>query len=257
MTNDEHTVVFGDDGSAASDLAWLWLNSHRWPGWRLDVLHARVPAFGAQVPPDRVSPHPSDAPPPRPLFDESEFSRVDHLVAEDDPRTALASCKDAAVMVLGPHGHAIPVLPHLGSTTEWLLLSPPAPLAVIRSGRPTRRALVCVDGSAGAEAASRAFAALPWIGQVEVTLLGVDDGRADLGALEKARARFEPRAGTVQVRSDAGKPTRVILTEIHQGDYDLAVLGTRGHTGLAQLLLGSTASAIVRAAPCSAFVAAP
>ena len=33
-------MVFGDDGSPGADSAWLWINSHDWPGWTIEVLIA-------------------------------------------------------------------------------------------------------------------------------------------------------------------------------------------------------------------------
>ena len=32
------TLTFGDDRSPAADVCWLWINSHTWPGWRLEDL---------------------------------------------------------------------------------------------------------------------------------------------------------------------------------------------------------------------------
>ncbi len=33
-------LVFGDDQSQAADVAWLWINSHAWPGWQIEALTA-------------------------------------------------------------------------------------------------------------------------------------------------------------------------------------------------------------------------
>lgn len=33
-------MLFGDDGSTSADAAWLWVNSHDWPDWTIDVLRA-------------------------------------------------------------------------------------------------------------------------------------------------------------------------------------------------------------------------
>ena len=52
-----------------------------------------------------------------------------------------------------------------------------------------------------------------------------------------------------------GAPTAAIAGEIDRRRPDLAVLGTRGLTGMRRFHLGSTASAIARSATCSVLVA--
>lgn len=49
---------------------------------------------------------------------------------------------------------------------------------------------------------------------------------------------------------ETGTPLQVILDYAKANEIDLIVLGTHGRTGLAHLLLGSTAEHIVRNAPC-------
>lgn len=47
-----------------------------------------------------------------------------------------------------------------------------------------------------------------------------------------------------------GPPASAIVELASDDRYDLIVMGTHGHTGLAHLMLGSTAERVVRAAPC-------
>lgn len=54
-----------------------------------------------------------------------------------------------------------------------------------------------------------------------------------------------------------GDPRRVILSEAAERHSDLLALGTHGRTGVAQILIGSVAEAVVRAAPCDVLVARP
>ncbi|MGE5764681.1 MAG: universal stress protein, partial [Mycobacterium leprae] len=172
---------------------------------------------------------------------------VRHLTVEVDPRIALDSCTHADVMVVGARGRGMLKAFGVGSTTDWLLHRPLTPLVVVRSARPIHRALVCVDGSVHADAAVRAFATMPWLPQVDIVVLGVDDGRAEpASACETAEALLGTRAGQVTTVLTAGGATSAILDAVAREDSDLVVLGTRGLTGLRRLRVGSTASAVAR-----------
>jgi nucleotide-binding universal stress UspA family protein len=251
-------IVFGDDGSAAADVAWLWLNSHSWPGWVVTVVHAELPDL-TRLPIDAglTSLHEWQPRRPRQNFAEACFAEVRHLTALADPRIVLWSCQDAGLVVVGPHGPGLLKAVHLGSTAEWLLVRPPAPLLIVKSARPVRSVLACMDGSPSAWRAVRALAALPWLSTVSVTVLGAEDGRAEvLAAVPAAAAELRVVAGEVQERIAGGPATTAIHDVLDRMDVDLVVLGTRGHTGLKHLLLGSTASHVARAAQCSVLVAA-
>ena len=178
MNTPARQLVFGDDGSAAADVVWLWINNHRWPGWRISVVTAAKPPLGAPVGTERSTAHPWEPPTPRRLLCTSDDVEVEHLMAEADPRLVLDSFTDAGLMAIGPRGAGLLKQLGLGSTAEWLISAhrPLAPLAVIRSARPTRSVLLCVDGSLHARRATRTLARMPWITDTHVTVLGVADG---------------------------------------------------------------------------------
>ncbi len=266
MTPQAQHLVFGDDGSASADVVWLWINNHPWPGWRVSVVTAQQPPLGPPVGAERSRPHPWDPPAARRLLAGADVTEVEHLVAEADPRIVLDSFDDADLMAIGPRGTGVLKHLHIGSTAEWLVSAhrPLAPLAVIRSARPTKRLLVCVDGSIHAQRAVEALVALPWIGDTRATVLGVVDHHGDIEAgMEEAAKLLEshgvrpvtkllrpaiPDTATFDVRS-------TILDTIGEESPDLVVMGTRGVGGLRRAILGSTASAILRHARCSVFIA--
>ena len=249
----DRRLVFGDDLTSGSDLAWLWVSSQRWPGWHLVVVEADPPPLGSTVPPEQSSVHPSAGPPSRSVFAEAAFTSVEFCEATADPRVVLSDDLGADLLVVGPASGGLGPW-HIGSTTEWLLNDPPAPLVVARTGRSVRRVLVAADGSPHALAAATALTDLPWVDQTEATVLTVDDGAVSPDASVELVDRLEAAGARVHAERAKGDAHRAVLAEATTG-YDLVVLGTRGSSGLERLRLGSTASAVVRHAPCSVLVA--
>ncbi|GAA1448720.1 hypothetical protein GCM10009641_77310 [Mycobacterium cookii] len=257
-------LVFGDDGSAAADVVWLWINNHHWPGWRISVVTAALPGIGAPVGSERSTLHPWDPAHPRRLF--TDDAEVEHLYAETDPRLAIDSCSDAALVAVGPRGHGVWKKLHMGSTTDWLVGShrPLAPVVIVRSARATQKVLLCTDGSDHAAAGLQALFDLPWVDGCRVGVLGVDDVNnrtqdAVVDAVEQLRAHgvshvthdvvsAVPHTATFDVRS-------TILASIAEQSPDLVVVGARGTGGLRGLLVGSVAAAVVNHTACSVLVA--
>lgn len=257
-------LVVGDDGSAAADVIWLWVNNHRWPGWRISVVSAKVPQVGPPVGAARTTLHPWEPPHPRQLFTADDVE-VEHLFAEMDPRLALDSCADAALVAVGPRGRGPLKHLHIGSTTEWLLGArrPLAPLVVVRSAKVTKDVLFCADGSAHARSALEALMSLPWLTTCRVSVLGVNDGRnMTEAAVEQAVAVLrEHGAGHVEHDVIEALPITaefdvrsVILGALSERSPDLVALGARGTGGIRGLLVGSVAAAVVQHASCSVLV---
>lgn len=64
------------------------------------------------------------------------------------------------------------------------------------------------------------------------------------------KARAVDRGISVHTRIATGIPSEEVLSASIEEAQDLIVVGTRGKTGLAHVLLGSTAERIIRGAPC-------
>lgn len=131
------------------------------------------------------------------------------------------------------------------------------------------RILLATDLSRWAEEAERhaACMAIAWGADLTVlTVLEFPPGmnpeypvnRVYLGELMKqaikglvgVKDRMARRGVVVQTRITSGIPSQEVLAAAEAGQVDLVVVGTRGRTGLEQVLLGSTAERIIRAAPC-------
>lgn len=247
-------LVFGDDGSTPADAAWRWIANHPWPGWQVDVLTADTEdtpiEWGA---PPRSSEW-------EPTWDRTEqiegAEQVRFVKVATDPRAMMAEEEDADLMVLGLRTHSFLQGFVTGSTTEWLLHHPPAPMVVARTPDKVQNVVACVDGSEHAHMALQAFASLPLAPGVNVTLLSVADGRTDADEAVTTGARILEAGGAdVATVVRHGTPTPTILDYLDERLPELVVLGTRGLTGWARLRLGSTASAVVRGAPCASLIA--
>jgi nucleotide-binding universal stress UspA family protein len=252
-------MVFGDDGSPGADSAWLWINSHDWPGWTIEVLVALEGRGGAHV-----------RPAARSLLRPQVAGGLTEEVVHADPRHALhtrAAIRD--LVVVGTRGRGLLKALHLGSTAEWLLHEPAAPTVFVRGGHRTQRVLLAHDGSADAQAAEDALLAMPWIGDAEVLVVSVADHQTQADpVIAAALTRLAGSAATVRAQVLAPtdlqvfyRPRDLILDMLEEWKADLVAMGSRGvsawesanEIGLRRA--GSTASAIARHAPCSLLLA--
>lgn len=254
MPDNSPLLVLGDDGQEPSRRAWKWILAHSWPGWQVEVLTAHTdeePIEWGQPP------RQEEWTPPWPRTEDVPGAASTRFVRVcTDPRAMLAEREGVDLMVLGLRTHSYLQAMVTGSTTEWMMHHPPSPLVVATCSDPVEKVTVCVDGSAHSRFAYETFADLPFAPDTEVTVLAVDDGRADArGGAEEAAAYLDGRVAGLHVVLESGKPTQTILAHLDRARPQLVVLGTRGLTGWKRLRLGSTASAVVRAAHCSSLVA--
>jgi nucleotide-binding universal stress UspA family protein len=251
-------LVFGDDQSQAADVAWLWINSHDWPGWQIEVL--TVTPLGQAQDSEVRAWEPQH---PREMFRAGTQTPVHHEQITGDPMRSLGGLRDRDLLVVGPKGRGFRKTLHLGSVSESLLNEPTMPLVIARRGVPTRRALICADGSADCSAAVEALRAMPWLAQVAVLVVSVPQSEFDApSAAERAADILRPDARSVQVKIPTPDPlqivvnTRALLLEAaERWQADLVVLGTRGLSGFAAVRAGSIATSLATNATCSVLMA--
>ncbi len=187
----------------------------------------------------------------------------------------------ADLVVVGHRGHGQLETMLLGSVSAEIVDHAPCPVLVARSSE-LRSLLLAVDGSAAAEHAehvlvgwpvfrglptrvvSVAEVGMPWstgmspgiYDQVlESYATAVDEARQQCRGFAEATAARLVDAGypaVAEVRE--GSPAEEIVATAHTHRTELIVMGTRGHTGLARLLLGSVARNVLIHAPCSVLV---
>lgn len=139
---------------------------------------------------------------------------------------------------------------------------------------PGPRIVVGVDGSTGSRAALRWAAAhaalvdgllvvvhayLPQVNYLAgyAPLPALDPGTEQRLQVEDLAALLTDELGedpgvAVHAEVTPGPAARLLLAEA--AEADLLVVGARGHTGLAGLLLGSTAQSVARSSPCPVVV---
>jgi nucleotide-binding universal stress UspA family protein len=176
-------------------------------------------------------------------FAEAHLEAVDLLTIDVDPRVALL--RPADLLVIGPRGRGVLKAIHVGSTAEWLMAHPPSPMVIVRHGRPTRSVVVCHDGSANACAATRALCLTPWAHGLNVTVVAVKDGHADVErGIESATRALDRVGARVRNRVLHGEPTDELLSYLGEHQPDLVVLGGSTLTGAQRLALTSPANVV-------------
>lgn len=192
-----------------------------------------------------------------------------------------AGAMEADLVVVGSRGHGTIATMILGSTASEVVDHAPCPVLVARSGTLGTVALAD-DGSESARAAESVVAAWPLFADREISVVGVAETGVPVAAgftpglydqvlesytrsVDDARQAVAETSQAVANRlSDLGRmATTVVLdgdpaTEIVRHATErrtgTIVMGTRGRTGLARLLLGSVARKVLVHAPCSVLI---
>ena len=74
--------------------------------------------------------------------------------------------------------------------------------------------------------------------------------KAGAKQLVELKARASARGISVHTRVATGIPCEEVLAAVKAEDSDLVIVGTKGKSGLAHVLLGSTAERVIRTSPC-------
>ncbi len=211
-------------------------------------------------------------------------------VHEGEPAEQIVRlASDVDLVVMGGHGRSEVKRGSssmLGTTVERVLRASPAPVLVTRGElrEPPRRLLAAVDGS---ELSLRALSWAEFLrgrfgGSLEVVYVdnpaislygefgqlsgvGPDLGQGDPAQPggwvherenwlrdQVHRAGIDPE--TVMIKVIIGSSGAEIVAEQARSDADLIVMGSHGRGALGRVLLGSVASAVLRAASCSVLI---
>jgi nucleotide-binding universal stress UspA family protein len=197
------------------------------------------------------------------------------VVVEEAERIA------ADLVVIGSRGHGAIVSLLLGSVSAEVVDQTHCPVLVAR-GSTAARVLFATDGSDSASQAEGIVAAWPVFLAAEIRVLSVaevirpwstglaptmyqqamQDVHADLEAVRSthdviardAAARLVKAGRRVDANVRVGDPAAEIIDEAIDWRADVVVLGSRGHTGLTRLVLGSVARNVLQGSRSSVLI---
>jgi nucleotide-binding universal stress UspA family protein len=285
-------VLFATDGSPSSSRAQDLVASIGWPSpTDIEVLHVdQLQIEDLELPADTLSPlHEKIRAqirvqlaaakralegPGRDVEVRMVLGRPASAIADEARRLA------ADVIVLGSRGHSAFASALLGSVAAEVVDHAPCPVLVARTAALTGTVLAH-DGSDGARQAEQLVATWPFLRALPVRVVSVwniDPGYAALDPvggvidpdvyqqivddLKKERqtitAEAVKRLAAMGIRASAevrdGGPVQQLIAAAREARADLIVVGSRGRTGLARLVLGSVARGVLFHAPCSVLI---
>jgi nucleotide-binding universal stress UspA family protein len=210
--------------------------------------------------------------------------KVERVIAHDRAANAIveeAHDWKASLVVLGSRGHSPLSTAVLGSTSAEVVDHAPCPVLVAREGTIGEIGLA-FDGSAGATLAAGVLTEWPIFRHLPVTVVAVTNSgimwhssvagslfdpasvvtahdvelalkaAADLAESVALRLRQDGLTATSEVRE--GDPAAEIVAFGRGKRHPLLVLGSRGHTGIARLLLGGVARNVLNHAAGSVLI---
>lgn len=175
------------------------------------------------------------------------------------------------LVILGALGAEDPENFLLGSVSQNVKLHVDRDCLIVRpSGLPARsrfKTIIAVDGSEESLAAVRSFTSTMQIVLADAHLVHVVEGREFEGpissvlqeASDEALARARGILGDAGVESTSevlhGRPAVEIVNAAREQQAQLIVMGARGLSAVAGLLMGSVTQRVIRHAPCTVFCA--
>jgi nucleotide-binding universal stress UspA family protein len=158
---------------------------------------------------------------------------------------------DIRLLVLGKRGEtADQAADHLGSNLERVIRAMHRPIFVVPMAftAPTS-ILIAFDGSETTRKGVQMIAASPLFNGLPLHVVQVGDPNAQhRSVLDDAVAALRASGHDVTTTIIPGQPEAALMAYQHEHGTDLLVMGAYGHSRIRHLLVGSTTTAMIRAA---------
>ena len=186
-----------------------------------------------------------------------EGIEVDQRIEDADPAEAIlneAESHGYGLIAVGAGGDTERE-PRLGSVTKKVSLHAKTSVLIARERTQISRILVPVDGSENSQKAFEHAVALARNTGSTMTLVHVMEPRfftakPELGKeianqiLSKAADKAE--GVKIDQKLETGDPAETVIKIAHDEDYDLIVMGSRGHSSIERWLLGSVSDHVIQ-----------
>jgi len=155
------------------------------------------------------------------------------------------------LLVVGSHGASAVIEFLLGGISSQIVHHTKKPVVVVKKMRDVANILMCTAGSKCSFRAIRYAASIAKAAGAEVTVLSISPWKSSEAvkqAWEFAHAGVEilkEHGVAAKERVRIGKPAEEILAEARKQDFDLIVMGYRGTSAVADMLLGEVASKVM------------
>lgn len=214
---------------------------------------------------------------------ELAYARPEILVEAGNPFQIImetAKERNADLVVMGAHRKRALRDIFIGTTVERVIRTGNSPVLMVNAEPVDRyhRAILAVDLSDASARTAQIAKSLAFLGATDITILHAfmpyakarlaSGGEGDYkyvgqtsieaaGALASFLIREGLHAPKNRIILEEGDPFGTILHAVEQRRPDLLIIGTRGHTGLKRILLGSVADEVLRQVECDVLAIPP
>lgn len=187
------------------------------------------------------------------------------LVVEVDPANTILNVAEKGnydIIVLGGSGEEEEE-PHLGSVAKKVAHYAKIPVLIAREKNEMSKILVPIDGSAYSKRALQYAVALAKKSKANVTLLYVQESgifklrpevSEEIGKHTLSQAVVQVEGIDVEKKLESGDPAKTIIKTANKGNYDIIVMGSRGHGGVEIFSLGSVSDHVIQYADRSVLI---
>jgi nucleotide-binding universal stress UspA family protein len=179
------------------------------------------------------------------------------LVVEADPANSILKvAKEGSydAIIMGASGEK-EKKPHLGSVAKKVSHRAEIPVLITKGEPQISKILVAVNGSEHSQRAVEYATLLASKIRVPMTLLYVQETSIfrlrpevskEIGKRVLSGSTVEIEGVEVDQKMESGDPAKIILNTANKSDYDLIVIGARGHSSTEMFMLGSVSDHVVQ-----------